>query len=181
LLKKLVTDVIIPIAKGIVKMRDRLLQLYRCVIRPLLIWIQNVRRILNILAIFHVPFAAKLDAKLADLERRITAPFLLLLRYSNQVANWVNLIITPNYLIQKPVFLWSQDAYKGESLNLFLNAMNTPASAGAIAAATNSMGATTPQQSAQDLQTFLSTGGGPYAAPIAAAGDTFKQFLASQG
>ena len=168
LLKKLVTDVIIPLAKAIVAMRDKLLELYRRFIRPLLIWIQDVRRVLNILAIFHVPFAQKLDAKLANLERRITAPLLLLLRYTNQVANWMNLIVTANYLLQKPVFLASLNAYKGESINLLTNAMNTPASAAMTAAATNSMGATTPQQSAQDLQTFLSTGGGPYAAPIAA-------------
>jgi hypothetical protein len=181
IVKHLATDVLLPIAKEIKAMRDRILDYYRRVIRPLLIWIQNVRRVLNILAIFHVPLAQKLDAKLADLERRITAPLLLQLRYINQVANWINLIVTANYLIQKPTFLWSQNAYKGESLNMFANAMAVPASAAQIAAAQTSMGVSTTAQTTADLHTFLSTGSGPYAAPIAAAGDTFAQSLAAQG
>jgi hypothetical protein len=179
ILKRLVTDVILPMAKAIQAMRDKILALYKRFIRPLLIWIQDVRRVLNILAIFHVPFAQKLDAKLADLERRITAPLLLLLRYTNQVANWMNLIVTANYLIQKPTFLWSQNAYKGESLNLFTNAMNTPASAAQIGAAQTSMGVLTTAQTTADFQTFLATGSGPYSADIAAAGDTFAQSLAA--
>ena len=181
ILKKLATDVLLPLAKAIGSLRDKLLDLYRRFIRPMLIVLQDIRRVLNILAIFHVPFAQKLDAKLADLERRITAPFLLLLRYTNQVANWINLIITANYLLQKPVFLASLNAYKGESINLLANAMNTPASAAvqAKAAAAFTLGDAT--QSKAQLTTYLQTGTGDFAAPIAQAGQTFDDFLATQG
>jgi hypothetical protein len=181
ILKHLATDVLLPIAKWIVAQRDRLIALYKRFIRPLIIVIQDIRRVLNILAIFHVPFAQKLDGVLANLERRITAPLLLLLRYTNQVANWLNLIVTANYLLQKPIFLASLNAYKGESINLLTNTMNKPASPAAIAAASNSMGAATITQTKDDLSTYLASGGGVYAQPIASAQDTFSQALLGQG
>jgi hypothetical protein len=181
ILQHIAKDVILPIAKAVQAMRDKILALYKRFIRPLLIWIQDVRRVLNILAIFHVPFAQKLDAKLADLERRITAPLLLLLRYTNQVANWMNLIVTANYLIQKPIFLWSQNAYKGESLNLFANAMNKPASPATIASAQAAFAAPSSKQTADDLTVFLQADSGPYAEPIDSAGSTFDVFMATQG
>lgn len=180
ILKHVVDDVIAPMVKALGNLRDRILALYKRFVRPLIIIIQDVRRVLNILAIFHVPFAQKLDAKLGDLERRLTAPLLLLLRYGNQVANWMNLVVTANYLLQKPIFLWSLNAYKGESINLLANAMNVPASAATVAAARTSMGATTPQQTTADLQTFLTSGSGPYAASISAAGDVLTQSLQAQ-
>jgi hypothetical protein len=180
-LQKIAKDILPAIAKAVKAIRDKTLDLYKRFVRPLLIWIQDVRRVLNILAIFHVPFAEKLDAKLADLERRITAPLLLLLRYTNQVANWMNLIVTANYLIQKPTFLWSQNAYKGESLNLFANAMNTPASAATIASAQAAFAAPSSKQTADDLTVFLQSDSGPYAVPIDSAGSTFDVFIATQG
>lgn len=181
ILKKITKDILVPLAKGIVAARDRLLKIYKQLIRPLLIWMQNVRRVLNILAIFHVPFAQKLDAKLADLERRITAPFLLLLRYSNAVANWMNLITTANYLFQKPMWLWSLNAYKGESINLLANAMNTPVSAAVKAKASTAFTLGDATQSKADLTQYLQTGTGAMAAPIASAQQTFDEFLAAQG
>jgi hypothetical protein len=181
ILKKLATDVLLPLAKGIIAARDRLIKIYQQLIRPLLIWMQDVRRVLNILAIFHVPFAQKLDGKLADLERRLTAPLLLLLRYTNQVANWMNLITTAGYLLQKPMWLWSLNAYKGESINLLANAMNTPATAAVKAQASAPFTLGDATQSKAQLTTYLQTGTGDFAVPIAQASATFDQFIASNG
>lgn len=181
LIKKITHDVLPALAKGIIAARDRLIKIYQQLIRPLLIWMQDVRRVLNILAIFHVPFAQKLDAKLADLERRLTAPLLLLLRYTNAVANWMNLISTANYLLQKPMFLWSLNAYKGESINLLTNAMNTPATAAVQAKAASAITPGDATQSKAELTTYLQTGTGDFALPIAQAGQTFDEFLVAQG
>jgi hypothetical protein len=179
--KKEAKEIIPQLTKAVIAIRKRLLEFYQNYLRKLLIWMQNVRRVLNILAIFHVPFAQKLDAKLADLERRITAPFLLLLRYSNAVANWMNLIVTANYLFQKPMWLWSLNAYRGESINLLTNAMNTPASAAVKAKASTAFTLGDASQSKADLTQYLQTGTGTMAAPIASAQQTFDEFLVTQG
>lgn len=181
LLKKLATDVLPAIAKAVKAARDRLLKIYKDFFRPLLIWMQNVRKVLGILAAFHVPLAAKLDAKLADLERRFTAPLLLLLRYTNQVANWINLITTANYLLQKPMFLWSLNAYKGESINLLTNAMNVPATAAEKAKAATAISPGDATAAKSDLTVYLASGSGTMAAPITSAQQTFDSFLAAQG
>lgn len=181
ILKKITKDILVPLAKGIVAARDRLLKIYKQFIRPLLVWMQDVRRILNILAVFHVPFAQKLDAKLADLERRITAPFLLLLRYSNAVANWMNLIVTARYLLQKPIWLWSLNAYKGESINLLTSAMNTPATAAMKVKASSAFTLGDATTAKSDLTAYLQTGNANMTVPIASANQTFDSFLAAQG
>lgn len=181
ILKKIVKDILIPLAKGLASARKRLLEIYQKFIRPLLIWMQDIRRILNILALFHVPFAAKLDAKLADLERRITAPFLLLLRYSNQLANWMNVIVTPKYLFQKPTFLGSLNAYKGESINLLINAMHVSPTAAMKVKASSAFTLGDAKQSKAQLTAFLQSGSGEMAPSITAAQSTFDDFLATQG
>ena len=122
-LKELYDKILVPLVKALGSLRERLLDLYKKFIRPLLIVLQDIRRVLGILVAFHVPFAAKLDAKIAGIERRLTQPLFYLLGFVNSVANWMNLIVTARYLLQKPLFLNSLNAYVGESLNLQLGAM----------------------------------------------------------
>ena len=93
-------------------------------------------------------FAQKLDSYLADLEARITKPLFYLLSFVNGVANWINLIVTAGYLLQKGLFLNSLNAYIGEALNLQINAMNAPPSAAAIAAAQQANAVPTAAQAA---------------------------------
>lgn len=179
-LKGVYNDVLKPIAGVLGSLRQRLLDAYQRFIRPMLIWIQDVRRILSILALFHVPFAQKLDAKLADLERRITQPFLYLLSYTNAIANWINLISTSTYLLQQPIWLWSLNAYMGQTLNMQLNAMTVPIGAADLAAANNQNSQPSiPQSEAAGLM-FLEAGAGPYAT-IAAQSTADLDAMLAQG
>jgi hypothetical protein len=166
-LKKLVQDVlddvIQPMLKALHDLRDWLIKFYQNWLRPMLIILQDLRKLLAILKLFGVKFAGKLDSALADIQSRITAPLFYLLSFTNAIANWVNLIVTAGYLFQRPIFLSSLNAYVGESINLQLNAMTQPISAGGAAAIAAQASAPTAKQSTADFHTFLTSSSGPYA------------------
>lgn len=163
-LKDLYKNILIPLVGVLKRIRLQLLDIYKRFIRPLLIVIQDIRKVLSILAAFHVPFAAKLDAKLADLERRITQPFLILLSYVNQLANFANLIVTAGLLLQKPIFLASLKAYVGSSLNLQMNAMTKPLSAADVARLQSGGPLLTSAQSTAAAAEYIQSGTGANAA-----------------
>jgi hypothetical protein len=178
LLAGLYNDVLVPLLKGIQNIRQALLDVYQRFIRPMLIVLQDIRQFLAILSAFHISFAQKLDAKLTQLEAKITQPLFYLLSFVNGVANWVNLIITAGYLLQKSVFLNSLLAYVGEALNLQINAMNPTPDPAAVAAAAAAATPPTPAQTAADFSQFLATGTGNFAPVIAQNGALLDQYLA---
>jgi hypothetical protein len=178
-LKHIYDDVLKPLAAAMAKLRQRLMDIYERFIRPVLIVIQDIRKVLRLLAAFHVPFAAKLDRTLADLEKRITGPFLLLLRYTNAVANWVNLIITNGYLLQRSVFLNSIKHYVGSIGRLLFASVNRPPAPADVAAGMRQLEAPSPHQTQADTQEFLEHGSGPFVAPLADTTELFKTLLAN--
>jgi hypothetical protein len=167
LLKGLYNDVIAPMVNALSGLRGRLLSWYTQFIRPMLIWIQSLRQLLAILSIFHVKFAQKLDAKLADLESRITQPLFYLLAFTNGIANFMNLIVTGTYLLQQPLWLFSLQAYMGQSLNMMFNAMTVPVDIEALAAQNAANGPPSIQQSQAAGLMYLQIGAGPNAASAA--------------
>lgn len=165
-LKDLYTNILVPLAKLAQTIRDKLLKIWTRFIVPVLNWIQDIRKVLQILAIFHVKFAQKLDTQLADIERRITQPFLIILGGLNQIANYMNLILTARYLFQKPTFLNSLQSYVGESINLQINAMAHTIGAADVAAAQKAAAFTPAAQSQADFVQLLSTGSGGLATTV---------------
>jgi hypothetical protein len=180
LLGDLYKNVLVPIVNGMLDIRKVLLDVYQRFLRPMLIVLQDLRKFLAILAAFHVSFAQKLDAKLADLEARITRPLFYLLSFVNGVANWINLIITAGYLLQKSLFLNSLNAYIGEAINLQINAMNPAPGAAAITAAQQANAVPTAAQAVTYFSEFVTTGSGPLPTTIAQYGADFDTYL-SQG
>jgi hypothetical protein len=163
LLGDLMDNVITPALQGLAKARQWLMDFYRNWIRPVLLVLQWLRLMLTILRAFGVKFAGKLDTALTDIQSRITGPLLYLLTYVNGVANMINLIITANYLIQKPIWLWSFSAYAGESINLQMNAMNQPLSDAGKAAIAASGPPQPATQSISDFNVYLTAGTGAIA------------------
>lgn len=176
-LKDLYTKVLRPMLVNLQQLRAKLLDIYAKFIRPALIILQDVRKVLAVLIAFHVPFAKKLDTILAEQERRLTAPLLLLLRYTNSIANWINLIITADYLLQRSVFLNSLKANIGSILNLQINAMTKPLSGSdlAILQANNTL--VTPAQSSTAAVEYMRYGTGANAAFADQQTKVFKQYL----
>lgn len=175
--KDLYQNILKPIAQTLQNIRDRILDLWKKFIAPMLVFLQDIRRILVILELFHVKFAQKLDNAIQDIERRITAPLFYLLQYVNAVSNWINLIMAANYLLQKPIFLNSLNAYLGESINLQLNGINKPIDQTTLAASQASAVYPTSAQSAADAQQFITSGGGAFAPIVAARQNDVQQYL----
>lgn len=180
LLKDLYNDVIKPALAALQQIRQRLLDIYTRVIRPLILIIQRLRQFLAILKLFHIGFATKLDNALADIQRRITQPLFFLLSYVNTVANWLNLILTATYLIQKPLWMLSLKAYQGSTINLLTNAMTKPVSDADLAAAQAANAPVTAAQSSADVTQYLQTNTGAIA-DEGAQQTTFFQQILTQG
>jgi hypothetical protein len=63
--------------------------------------IQMVRRFLGILRIFHVKWAAKLDATLADLQNRIETSISIVRGTLNQIVNTLALMLDPTLVLKR--------------------------------------------------------------------------------
>ncbi len=176
-LKAVYDDVLKPLLGWLQKIRQKILDIWKRFVVPLLIIIQDIRRVLAILGAFHIKFAQKLDQKLAQLEGKITQPLLLVLGMVNSVANWLNLIVTAGYLLQRPMFLNSLQRYAGAAINLQLNSMGATVDSSAIAAANQRAAFTPAKQSADDLNQFLSSGTGAFADLNTTQGAQLDQYL----
>jgi len=166
LLKDVFTKGLMPALRALQHMRDYLMKLYERFFRPLLVVLQDVRRILAILRVFHIRFASKLDAVLADIQAKISAPLLYLLKWTNTVANYINLILDARLLIQKPLWLATFKQHAGSSVTLQLNSMTGRPDPATLAALQATPAPATPAQSTASLNQFLADGSGDYAALV---------------
>lgn len=177
MLKDVFAHGIMPALQALQKARDYLMQIYQRFLRPLLVVIQDIRKVLAILSVFHLKFAQKLDAALADIQSKISTPLLFLLRYTNAIANYINLILDARLFIQRPLFLASLNAYKGSSINLLVNSMNPKPDAAAIAALQASQPQLTPAVVTTQFSDLLQSGTGPLADPVAQNVALLKTYL----
>jgi hypothetical protein len=175
--KDIYNDVLKPLHDALQKLREAITKIYEQYVRPVLIALQKFRQLLAILKLFHIPFANKLDAALADIQRRITQPMIVLLGYVNQVANWINLILDARYLLQQPLLLNSAKANIGGLIGLGVQGMSAPVDPAALAAIQAANASLTTPEVHAALSEYLQTGTGSFAAPIADAGTVFNQQL----
>ncbi|MGH3630262.1 MAG: hypothetical protein ACRDRL_22820 [Sciscionella sp.] len=158
---------LLPTVLSIIKkIRSVLDGIYTKYIRPALQWIQVLRKWLAIAKLLHIPFASKLDSILVQIQSKILAPFLYVLRTINGIGNWVNLIITIRGTIQHAVFLRTLVENSGATVNLLHNTQNYPATPTTSAL---TPGAPAPQSQAvvlADLNAYATTGVSPSSASI---------------
>lgn len=178
MLKDVIQNVLLPLLHGLQELRDYLVKIYQRFLRPLLIWIQDVRKVLAILRVFHIGFATKLDNVLNDIQAKISAPLLYLMGWTNTIANYINLILDANLLLQKPLWLASYKQYIGSSLNLQLNAMTGTPDPAAIAALQTTPAPASVAQSSADLNHFLADGKGPIADAVTPELNQLSVYLA---
>lgn len=94
-----------PIVDTIRKIRAIQQAYFNQYIRPILNFIQHLRQFLVILRLLHVKFATQLDQRLADLEGKLTAQFMLVLRSLNTVSDYLNYILDPFGLVDSGLYL----------------------------------------------------------------------------
>lgn len=88
-LKAVYDAVIKPALDWLGRVTSAIRNVYNTVLRPILSTIDNLRRVLAILASLHVAFAQQLDDALTALEKKITGPLQLVISVVNGIANQI--------------------------------------------------------------------------------------------
>lgn len=95
-----------PIHGWLTRISKALRLVYTHYVRPILNLIDGTRKILELLALLHVQWAAKLDAELAALERKLSAPILQAIQVINAIDSRIEgYILTADHLFQRVTFL----------------------------------------------------------------------------
>lgn len=109
-----------PLIKNLELLRAWILRVYDRWFKPIFATIDALRATLRVLETFHVPFAAAIDRKLADLEARLLEPINEAMARINQVINWVDRIVTFDGLFQRLTLIESQWRYVGDTWAVLL-------------------------------------------------------------
>ena len=100
--------------------------IYKHLIQPALKWIQRARVVIQILKALHVPFAAKLDKIIAQIQGALFLPFSTLLGWFNIHSLWINSILTWDWTIQRAVFQRTMYKYQGDWINMWWSTQFQP-------------------------------------------------------
>lgn len=175
---KLLKEVLPAIVKAIQLARAALANIYQNYIRPILVYLQYIRRYLGILRLFHIKWATQLDNFLVNLQGRIIAPFLWVLGTINGIANWVNLILTANLILQRPLFINTMYAYQNDWITMWWTGQATAAAAGGVPPTPAGTGPPSTAQAEQLLAEYVQTDTGEIATDAAVCNATLQEALA---
>jgi hypothetical protein len=101
-----------PVLQFLERVRREFQRFYDHWFRPIFDTIDAARRVLRILATFHVAFARELERKLADLEDRLLRPITELYRRLNEAMNWIDRIVTFDGYFQRLTLIASTLRYE---------------------------------------------------------------------
>lgn len=176
-LYNLITRVITPMLNALHRIREILNELYDKYLRPLLNIIQKVRRYLQILRALHVPFADKLDGILSRVQAKIIGPYLWVLSTLNGYGRWINLIITAQATIQRPIFIRTMYAHQADWVNMFWSGQQSPS----VGSPPSPAKAVTPtpdaHQVASDFGNLARSDSGPYAKAATDSAGAFRAIV----
>lgn len=99
--RKWLDDFFRPVFQFLREMRDQILRWYDFWIRPVLDSIDIARKILGVLTSLGIEWAKALDAELARLEEKISAPFLFALQQINLAIDIIDRVVTADGLFQR--------------------------------------------------------------------------------
>lgn len=105
-------DTLGPVLKLLQTIRRDILQIYEKWLRPIFDTIAVLRSLTRLLALFHVPFAKKIDAALAELEARLLQPIRLALQKVNEAIYWVDRIVDFDGYFQRLTLIASALRYE---------------------------------------------------------------------
>jgi len=179
LIVKVIQNILPKILQAIKNARTFLQWVYRTFIRPIIQYLQLIRRFLAILTIFHVKWAAKLDGVIVNIESRIVAPFLYVLRSLNGIGQWVNVILTAGAVIQRAVFINTMYAYQADWVNLFYVGQTAGGLSGQVTPTQTPTVPPTQTQVQANVSTIAQTGNGPDATDAPGAPNAFLNVVQS--
>lgn len=167
-----------PAIKWINRLRDLVKRIYDVWLRPILAVIDTFRAFLKILEVFHVKWAQALDDKLALVERKLTAPILLIQSKLNEALNWINRIVTLDGALQRVALLKGLIDNADEAMNLFWTKLHHPITASRKAAYLTPVAALPVDGAVSTIRSYLVDGSGADAARIDEAAQDLQIRLA---
>lgn len=95
-----------PVVKWLDRVTATLRRIYMTVLAPILSTIDGVQRVLKLLELLHVAWAQQLDDELAALERKLSLPLQLAIRFINSITNRIEAyVLTAENLFQRVTHL----------------------------------------------------------------------------
>jgi len=164
-LAELYTQYLKPILDAIEKIRRRVLQIYERILRPVLLVMQRLHQILTILRLFHLKFAAKLDAELQNLEAKLFKPMYQLLHYINELANMLNLVFDAGLVLRRAVTLNALDRTKGSWTRMWYNAQTRPIDSDTLRTMVAKNAVPDEDASLSNFRQYISSASGPLQTP----------------
>lgn len=155
-----------PVLELLQKIRKEIQKFYDKFLKPILDVIDALRLVLRGLSALGVDWAKELDAKLARLQQLITEPILQAIKRINEIAGWIDRIMTLDGLFQRLAFLRTLGALQRPIIRWAWNSQSTPVSAGEIDAARKRNKPRTAGEIRSAVNEYAQFGGGPYAARI---------------
>ena len=155
-----------PVIKFLEEIRRQVDKFYIRWFKPLFDAIDATRRVLQILARLHVPFAQALDNHLAYLEAKLLWPIQQLYYRLNEVMNWVNRIITLDGYLQQLTLIRSLWKYQRAALAVWWESIHRPLTGARRDAYLAPLVTRTIPQIQADLVAYVQFGSGPDRARI---------------
>lgn len=155
-----------PILEVLQKIRKEIQKFYDKFLKPILDVIDALRLVLRGLSVLGVDWARELDAKLARLQQLLTEPILQAIKRINEIAGWVDRIMTLDGLFQRLAFLRTLGALQRPIIRWAWNSQSTPVSSGEIDAAKKRNKPRTSAEIRAAVTEYARFEGGPYAARI---------------
>lgn len=95
------------VQKPIQAIRDRIMGIYNTFFKPIIQFLDSLRVFIRIIGLFNRKLAAKLDARLWDLESKVMFPITYILRRVNSVSSQVRAWFTALGLLERSLLLES--------------------------------------------------------------------------
>jgi hypothetical protein len=139
------------------RIRRQIWGVYRTLFRPILVVLDQFRSMVRIVAIFDRRLAAKLDSKFLYLENKLMYPITALLRRVNEISSYTRALITASGLLDRVLTL---ETLRRDAL-LVWEVLTNPL--GRIYAKPEPWAPRSLPEIFADFDTYMKTGGGPFA------------------
>lgn len=155
-------DVLRPVFRFLRYIRQWVLDFYAKYVRPILDVLAIAQKVLRVLQTLGFDWARKLDQQLAELQRRIDAPFRFALEKINQVINLVNRVVTADGLIQRVALVRSIERDIRQVSRAFVNWRSRPVTDEELQRLRELARAKTYEQVTENATALLRDDAGPY-------------------
>jgi hypothetical protein len=96
-----------PLIDFLKKVQKYIDKIYKTYVRPFIIAIQRIRRVISILRLLHIHIADGLDKILAQVQRDIQGTFLQIRGILNTTIDLLNIVADPTKLLRRPTLILS--------------------------------------------------------------------------